>query len=261
MRRLFTLVLVVCSISYAANSYSCSYLSVNGADDWYPYFARTDAGHNGIMGDIVILAAERAGIPLNVRPALPWKRMLFDLRDGNLDVIAGALKTVHREKQFDFSPAVHHADLKVFTRTDHSFNFHQLSDLEGLTGAKIRGMSLGQNVDDFAFTNLVINDVPDPSSLMKMIATKRVDYGIFYSSAGARELKRIMLDDEIVQLDHVVSKEGVYVAYSKSSECQIEIQQLNKEIILMLDDGSIENIVAKYYSKKIEVVKEDDYES
>lgn len=260
MSRFVKLILVVTSIFYAVNSYSCPFLSVNGADDWYPYFARAHTTHNGIMGDVVIMAAERAGIPINVSPALPWKRMLFDLRDGNLDVIAGALKTIQREKQFYFSPPVHHAELKVFARKDRAFNFTQLNDLEGLTGAKVRGMSLGQSVDDFAFSHLVINDVPDPTSLMKMIATKRVDYGIFYSSAGARELKRIKQDNNIVQLETVVSKEGVYVAYSKSSNCQKEISLLDKEITLMLDDGSINEIIAKYYSKKIDVVEEEENE-
>ncbi len=91
-------------------------MSVNGADDWYPYFARKHPGEHGIMGDIVVTAAKRAGIEVSMQPSIPWKRILFNLRYGNLDVIAGALKTEQREKQFNYSPEVHHADLKIFVR-------------------------------------------------------------------------------------------------------------------------------------------------
>jgi len=256
MSRLIMLMLVIFSTSCVASSYSCNYLSVNGADDWYPYFARKHPGQHGIIGDIVVTAAKRAGIEVSMQPSIPWKRILFNLRYGSLDVIAGALKTEQREKQFNYSPEVHHADLKVFVRYDQQFNFTQLSDLEGLNGAKVRGMSLGQKADEYAFSHLVINDVPDPKSLLKMVATGRIDFGIFYASAGRKELKRNKLEEKIVLLDGSVSREGLFIAYSKSSKCQGEIEQLNQQIIKMKNDGSIRKIIAKYHANKMEVVEE-----
>lgn len=260
MNRIIKLIVVIVSTCYAANSYSCTFLSVNGADDWYPYFARKHPGQNGIIGDIVVTAAKRSGIKVDMQSSLPWKRILFNLRYGSLDVIAGALKTEQREKQFNYSLAVHRAELKVFVRSDQQFNFTQLSDLQGLNGAKVRGMSLGQKADDYAFSHLVIDDVPDPTSLLKMVATGRVDFGIFYADAGMRELKQNKLNKEIVMLDGSVSREGLYIAYSKSSKCQTKIEKLNQEIITMLDDGSIEKIIAKYHSIKIEMTDENSNE-
>lgn len=260
MSRIIKLIVVIVSTYYAANSYSCNFLSVNGADGWYPYFARNHPGQNGIIGDIVVAAAKRSGIKVDMQPSIPWKRILVNLRYGSLDVIAGALKTEQREKQFKYSPAVHHAELKVFVRYDQQFNFSQLSDLQGLSGAKVRGMSLGQKADDYAFSHLVINDVPEPRSLLKMVATGRIDFGIFYASAGMRELKRNKLEKKIVILDKSVSLEGLYIAYSKTSRCQPKIETLNQEIMAMLDDGSIEEIIAQYHSKEIEFYQENDNE-
>jgi len=227
---------------------SCEKLSVNGADGWYPYFARQNPNHLGIMGDIVTRAADRVGLNIDLHPSIPWKRILFNLRYGNLDIIAGALKTQQREKQFQFSPPVHYAELRVFVRKDRSFKYSHISDLEGKNGAKVRGMSLGQEADDYAFNHLVIDDAPSPKSLFQMVASGRLDYGIFYWSTGKKEIDRHKLKDIIEILPSAVSKEGLYIAYSKNSNCQSQITSLNNEILRMKEDGSIEAIIQYYHS-------------
>jgi polar amino acid transport system substrate-binding protein len=229
-------------------SYACETLSVNGADDWYPYFSRHDSEHLGIMGDIVTQAADRAGVEVNFRPSMPWKRILFNLGSGRLDIIAGSLKTQQREKQFQFSNAVHLAELRVFVRKDRSFKFTQLSDLVGKQGGKVRGMSLGQKADNYAFNNLVIDDLPSPKSLFQMVESGRVDYGIFYWSTGMQEIERYNLSSIIEVLPTALATEGLYIAFSKSSLCQSQITLLNNEIQKMKDDGSIEPIIQYYHS-------------
>ncbi len=245
------LLIFIFSLSFVMNhsfADSCEELSVNGADGWYPYFARQNPNHLGIMGDIVTRAADRAGINITLHPSIPWKRILFNLRYGNLDIIAGALKTQQREKQFQFSPPVHYAELRVFVRKDRSFEYSHISDLEGKYGAKVRGMSLGQEADDYAFNHLVIDDTPSPKTLFQMVASGRLDYGIFYWSTGKKEIERHKLKDIIEVLPSALSKEGLYIAYSKNSKCQSQISLLNNEIQQMKEDGSIEAIIQYYHS-------------
>lgn len=241
---IFCVILVI----YSATSFGCEKLSVNGADGWYPYFARQNPEHLGIMGDIVTKAANRASIKIDLRPSIPWKRILFNLRNGKLDIIAGALKTQQREKQFKFSPAVHHAELRVFVRRDQSFDYQQLSDLRGKHGAKVRGMSLGQEADKYAFDNLVVDDAPSPKSLFQMVASGRLDYGIFYWSTGKKEVNKRNLSAIIDILPTPVSKEGLYIAFSKNSPCQHQIESVNNEIRRMKEDGSVESIIQYYHS-------------
>lgn len=261
MGRLIKLAIAFFSIFYVVNIYACDFLAVNGGDDWHPYFSREGDGKHGVVGDAIFLAGQRAGIKIVLQPSNPWKRVLFRLRHGGLDVIAGALKTKQREQQFNFSPEIYHADLNVFVRRDYQFNFAQISDLKGLHGGKVRGMSLGQTLDDYAFTHLVIDDVPDPRSLLKMVKTGRLDYGVFYGKAGNRELALRGLDKEVVQLENSVSREGIFIAYSKNSECQPKIKRLNEEIAFMLDDGSMKKIITKYLNKEqgLKKVDHDDF--
>ena len=227
---------------------ACETLTVNGADHWYPYFSRQNPQQLGIMGDVVTRAAERAGIKIDLRPSMPWKRILFDLGSGRLDIIAGSLKTQQREKQFQFSDAVHLAELRVFVRKDRRFVFKKMDDLVGRSGGKVRGMSLGQEADIYSFNNLVIDDVPSPKSLFQMVESGRLDYGIFYWSTGIQEIEKYNFSDTIDILPAAVSTEGLYIAFSKNSECQQQITLINNEIKKMKHDGSIEPIIQYYHS-------------
>jgi polar amino acid transport system substrate-binding protein len=237
------ILLVTSSISDA-----CETLTVNGADHWYPYFSRQNPQHLGIMGDIVTRAAERAGIKIDLQPSMPWKRVLFDLGSGRLDIIAGSLKTQQREKKLKFSDAIHFAELRVFVRRDRRFDFSQMSDLVGKTGGKLRGMSLGEKADEYSFNYLVIDDVPSPKSLFQMIASGRLDYGIFYGSTGKQEVEKYNLTSTIEILPTAVATEGLYIAFSKKSQCQTHITLLNNEIKKMKKDGNIEPIIQYYHS-------------
>jgi polar amino acid transport system substrate-binding protein len=229
-------------------SYTCDTLTVNGADHWYPYFSRHNSQHLGIMGDIVTRAADRAGIKIDLRPSVPWKRVLFNLGSGQLDIIAGALKTQQREKKFNFSDAIHFAELRVFVRWDRRFDFRQMSDLVGKTGGKVRGMSLGEKADEYSFNNLVIDDVPSPKSLFQMVASGRLEYGIFYGSTGKQEIEKYNLTSTIEILPGAVATEGLYIAFSKNSQCQSQITLLNNEIKKMKKDGNIEPIIQYYHT-------------
>jgi polar amino acid transport system substrate-binding protein len=228
-------------------SYACDTLTVNGADHWYPYFSRHSSQHLGMMGDIVTRAGERAGIKIDLRPPMPWKRVLFNLGSGKLDIIAGALKTQQREKKFNFSDAVHYAELRVFVRRDSRFDFSQMSDLVGKAGGKVRGMSLGEKADEYSFNNLVIDDVPSPKSLFQMIESGRLEYGIFYGSTGKQEIEKYNLTSTIQILPTAVATEGLYIAFSKNSQCQSQITLLNNEIKKMKKDGNIEPIIQYYH--------------
>nr|WP_285903166.1 transporter substrate-binding domain-containing protein [Alkalimarinus sediminis] len=232
---------------------------INGGSNWFPYFYRNSGEHYGIVGDIVLQASNRINITPVIGKKAPWKRILFDLKNGQIDVVAGALKTKEREKNFIFSNPVYYSEFHIFVRKQSQFEFNDLEDLIGKRGIKIRGMSLGQEIDEYAFENLVIDEVTDTDSLFKMIAAKRVDYGIFYLESGFSELQKLKLDQSLVALPYPLTQQPLYVAFSKQSRCPSAIQQLIKEIDLMIEDGAAEEIAKTYaYTKSNNRVIESD---
>lgn len=246
MNSLFTSLLAVALMTFSGIIYSCETLSMNGADGWYPYFSRQNTYQNGIVGDVVNEAAHRAGLIVELQPSTPWKRVIYNLVNGDLDIIAGALKNQQREKQLNFSSMIHYAELRVFVRKDQSLKYKLLSDLKNKKGAKLRGMSLGQSVDEYAFNNLILTDISTSTSLFKMIATGRLDYGIFYWISGLKEIDNNNLAEQLEALPILVSKEGLYIAYSKKSRCQKQIDLLDSEVEKMKTDGAINAIISNY---------------
>ncbi len=241
-------------------AFGCEKLLINGGHNWYPYFYQDETNHKGIIGDIVLRAAAHTGIKTEIAQAAPWKRILFDLRSGRLDVVAGALKTEEREKLFSYSSPVYFSQFRIFVHRDHQFNFSTLEDLIGKHGVKIRGLSLGENLDQFAFENLVIEEITDTNSLFKMVAAKRVDYGIFYHYSGLSEIDRLNLGNTLIPLPTPLTQEPLYVAFSRKSRCLEQIQQLSKEIARMKENGAIQEI-ADYYARFInnrKVLRDDD---
>lgn len=242
----FAICLVACSLQLKAEDDVCKELIVNGGSNWFPYFYRSNSEHYGIVGDIVLQASSRINIKPIVGKQTPWKRILFDLKNGQIDVVAGALKTKEREKIFTFSNPVYYSEFHIFVRKDNQFKFTELEDLIGKRGIKIRGMSLGQQLDEYAFENFVLEEVTDTDSLFKMVAAKRVDYGIFYLHSGSSELQRLKLDQSLIALQYPLTQQPLYVAFSKKSRCPVAVQQLSREIDLMNKDGSIEKIAGHY---------------
>ena len=72
-----------------------------------------------MIGDVVLLAARRAHVPVVLTEPKPWRRILFDLSQGQTDVLAGALKT--EAELFSFSDAVYQSEFRIFVRRDKSF--------------------------------------------------------------------------------------------------------------------------------------------
>ena len=205
-------------------------------------------GRNGILGDVVLLAARRAHVPVVLTEPKPWRRILFDLSQGQTDVLAGALKTEERAELFSFSDAVYQSEFRIFVRRDKSFEYHRLSDLEHRNGVKLGGMSFGREVDTFIFDHLVMEEVSEAASLFRMVDAKRADYAIFHLNSGLEMIHQLELGHALTVLPEAISKEPIFVAFSRRSRCPEKIALVQAEIRHMLQDGSVADITNFYDS-------------
>jgi len=248
MHRALLAIVAIYLVSLTGLTIACEKLHINGGENWYPHFYRGLQGEKGIIGDAVNEAGIRAGISLKFDRPAPWKRLLHELDKGKLDVLAGVLKTHQREKIFAFSRPISQLELRIFAPSSQPFPFYDVSDLSSKRGVKLLGMSLGEKLDAYAFDHLVIDKVNSASSLFKMVAINRVDYGISFKDFGLKQIEALGLSNNIVMLDTPLSTVNLHVAFSKTSDCQPQIKALKLEIDRMTNDGSTLQIQAKYLS-------------
>ena len=240
---------IICFITFLSaycNAQQCQQIQINGGASWFPFFYQGSNQEQGIIGDIVIEASKRLGIlPVIIDPT-PWKRTLLMLKHGSIDVVAGAIKTQERAREFQFSDTLITTQLRVIVRKDKKFAFKSIKDLKGREGLKIRGHSLGSDHDDYAQRNLIIKEVHDISSILKMLMAHRADYGIYEIHGAIHNIKRLNLGNQLTILDHALSKEPLFVAFSKNSECSGTANSFFNTFNDMKKDGSIQQIQEHY---------------
>jgi len=241
--------IIICFITFISaysNAQQCQQIQVNGGSSWFPFFYRGGYQEYGIIGDIVIEASKRLKIqPIIIDPT-PWKRTLLMLKHGSIDVIAGAIKTQDRANEFQFSDTLITTELRVIVRKGKEFAFKSIKDLKGREGLKIRGHSLGTAHDDYAQKKLIIKEVPNISSVLKMLIANRADYGIYEIQGAQHTIKRLNLGKQLTILKHALSEEPLFVIFSKKSECSDKANRFFKTFNDMKKDGSIQRIQEHY---------------
>lgn len=230
----------------SAGSYGCSEVMYNGGEDWYPYFYRQGGDSKGIVNDILLEATSNSHLSLLLAPSTPWKRQLLELKAGHIDFLAGAIRNQEREQYFRFSQAVSQAQISIFTRANKAIDFKDLSDLIDLRGVKLLGMSLGNEADEFAFENLVIDETLSVRSLFKMVEVGRADYGVMYHSAGTKYLNQYNLSQKIVAEQTPLTIIDIHIAATKKSKCPQNIDRVLVEIIEMNKTGRTKEIEKLY---------------
>ena len=240
------LISFIAFFSAYSDAQQCQHIQINGGSSWFPFFYRGNNQEHGIIGDIIIEASKRQGIhPIIIDPT-PWKRTLLMLKHGSIDVVAGAIKTKERAREFQFSDALITTQLRVIVRKDNEFLFTSIKDLKGREGLKIRGHSLGASHDDYAQRNLVIKEVHHISSILKMLVAHRADYGIYEVNGALHNIKRSNLRNQLTLLEHPLSEEPLFVIFSKKSKCSNIANSFFDTFNDMKKDGSIQQIQEHY---------------
>ena len=239
----------------------CEQLRVNGAENWLPFYLHNlDGGYRGVMGDALELAAQKVGMELEFQPAVPWKRVLLQLRKDQIDIVAGAVKTRYRSRYFSFSPQILTTSLGLYRHRDNPIGYQQFSDLNELSGGFVRGMSLGQAFDDYAFDNLVLDDVASPNSMFEMIRNQRLDYGIYYTAAAPRYIEANSEREDIALEAGDFSQLGIFFMFNRQGRCKATVLTLMNEIIQLKKSGQLREILEQYRSNERELGVEISYE-
>jgi len=242
----FIIICLITFFSAYSDAQQCQQIQINGGASWFPFFYQGSNQEYGIIGDIVIEASKRQDIhPVIIDPT-PWKRTLLMLKEGSIDVIAGAIKTQERASEFQFSDTLITTQLRVIVRKDKEFKFKSIKDLKGRVGLKIRGHSLGSAHDYYAQRNLILNEVHDISSILKMLIAHRADYGIYEVNGALHNIKRSNLSNQLTLLEHPLSEEPLFVIFSKNSKCSNRASSFFKTFNDMKKDGSIQRIQEHY---------------
>ncbi len=228
---------------------SCTAFSGNGINNWYPFVYRKDDGQlTGIVVDGTREALERIGLKLTIDNDKPWKRILYDLEQGNVDMVLGAYWNSERAQKYHYSEPLGTDELRVFVKDGNQFSFSSPQDLIGRSGMRLLGGSLGDDFDNFAKSHLDFIEVPKSDSMIVMLQNNRADYGILGYIEGLQHTYALDLQETIIPLAVPVLSNSMHVMINENAKCAGRVDDMNKAIQEMRDDGSLQKIIDDHLS-------------
>ncbi|WP_085908564.1 substrate-binding periplasmic protein [Kiloniella majae] len=228
---------------------NCTSFSGNGINNWYPFVYRKDDGQlTGIVVDGTHEALKRIGLKLNIVNDKPWKRILYDMEQGNVDMVLGAYWNKERAAQYLYSEQLGTDELRVFVKDGNQFSLTSPQDLIGRSGMRLLGGSLGDEFDNFANRHLDFIEVPKSDSIVIMLQNNRADYGILGYVEGLQHTHALDLEETVVPLEMPILSNAMHVMINKNANCAHRVDEMNRAIQDMRDDGTLQKIIDDHLS-------------
>lgn len=230
-----------------ADGRSCTSVRINGSSGWYPVsiFFEDTQKLEGLALDVAREVFRRLEIPVTVEPKTPWKRMLKQLRNGDLDILLGAYWTEERALTYSYSDPIFKDEIAEFVPKGEEFPLDEFGDLIGRIGLRPMGGSYGEEFDRYAKANLFFHESVEDFSLT-LLGAGRADYVVLGRYDGIHQLRETGELDRIVDLPWPVVSNNVHFMLSNISPCNSLLEDINKVIRDLHDEGFIKELEAQY---------------
>lgn len=225
----------------------CTRLLASGNPDYPPYLWVSEDGKQleGAAADFLVRVGELAGVEIDIINAGNWGRVQQNMREGTLDMIAGAFFTVPRLEYMDyFHPAFQGTRTVIWTRDNLDIQYQEWGDLRGLEGLTVINNSFGQAFDSYAASNLTITEVPNLSQGLGMLSRDRAEYLIYEEFPGKAFASREGITN-IRSYDNPVSEENLYLTMSHKSACNTgELRgRITKAVFKLVMEKAMEDML------------------
>ncbi len=219
-------------------------LLVFSADAAKPLVWKEEGQIAGPIGDIIMSVFNNLGVKVK-SPNLPWPRALRMMEAGKIDMILTMFYTPERAKFMVYSVPYTQAHSSVFVKKGRKFSYSKWKDLIGRMGLVTLYDSYGAEFDKFAKDHLEFYYVGSWQQITKMLIAERGDFTIRQKRPALIEIAKMGFQGKIVPLPVPLTKQDVYITFSKKSPFLKYLPKVNQQIQEMRDNGTIEKMLNK----------------
>lgn len=226
---------------------------VVGWDPWEPYQYQDVGGElRGL--DVELVRAATADIGCNARfLANDWASLLNMLRDGDIDMLAGATKTSDREKFARFSDPYRDESFVLFVRTgekplDADTSLKQLLDdglKFGVVSQYVYGAEISALQDDPQYADQFLS-VPIAELNFSNLINFEIDGLLEDPFVAAAVIRKKGLDEEIEALPLEIKTGDVRLMFSQASVSENVVESINQALDNIRSDGRHARLMNKY---------------
>ena len=224
-----------------------------GWEPWKPYqYIDENMMLNGLDIEIIEAVVNNIGCRLE-KKKVPWKRLLIEAETGRIDLVAGASMTEDRKKWAYFSQPYREETrvLFVLKGTSGIYKFNSLSDIIGTR------FELGVNRGAYngeMFERLMEN--PEFSEHVDIVTTEvqnhkkliigRIQGFIGDAISGTHLLRERKILDKVEIHPLKIHSSSIYVMFSKKSTTPELVENFNKSLTTLEENGIHKKIIKKY---------------
>lgn len=218
-----------------------------GHTDWPPFDIPAEDGLTGINGDILSAVAKRMGCRVTWHKR-PWKRVLKELRTGELDVTGGAHRTDRRAAYARFSIRYLPYEAVLFVDAEDSNRYTSLRGFleTGQSLGVMRGYTYGSQTDallDAKAYRPQIFHMYAADENVRALARDRVA-GVLGNAHVLNYLAhKHGVSDAIRRTDAVVQSQPVHFMFSRASVAKPVVARFNEALRALKREGRIRDIV------------------
>lgn len=205
---------------------------------------------NGIDEELLNAIAKKLKVTLILQED-PFKRRLYMMKDGTIDLMAGLLKRPEREEYIHFvqPPYIERSDTVFFVPKGKSSLIQTYKNLYPLKIGTILGSKYFHQFDE----DKRLNKEPVPGGMInfKKLLLGRLDTVIFPEGPGIDQIHKMKIADKIDIAHYRFSKKKqVYIGISRKSHMMDDIQAIESVIRQMIEEGEIKKIIIGYYTQR-----------
>ena len=206
---------------------------------------------NGISRGIDIEILRRVETYVDVRFTFvecPWRRCLYLLKEGQVDMISSFAKRPERLSYAGYIGAAYVSDNIVFYSVKgKSHLIHQYEDLYNTTIGAVKGVAYFKRFD--RDKSIVKTELTNEKPLLKMLLSGRLDVAIGYETTCDYLIAVYGYKDRFEKSPLKVAGQASYFAISKKSKVRRLIPELVNVIERMSKSGETGHIVTTFLEK------------
>lgn len=234
--------ILFCSIlSASENRIICS-----GHPDYPPFMWQHENTIVGAGSELIRMVFNELGKDFVIEYSGPWARAQEMAQRNKIDFLVGAYSNAHRRTYMDYLVPYAKDPTSIFVLKKNKFVFNHRDDLIGKKGITMFGDSFGDDLDIFIKEKLKVLRVYDSKSLFKQLSSGRVDY-ILWGDYPC-QINAVMkgFDNQIDKAVPPLVFENMHITVSKKSSHAALLPAMNKIIVQLKNNGSIQKMLDKY---------------
>ncbi len=232
-------VVVMCAnLSFAAEKMIVSGHFARAPFDWQEGDQLAGAGI-----EIIEWIFQDLGIESESRYAGPWKRVLYNLEIGTIDIMAGLYATEERKQFAEFTEPFSEDRVMIFVWRDRAFPFESWDDLQGKVFGDILGANRGEEFEAWRTQHATVEYVSDQLQNLKKLEAGRIDCFVASEYLGLMQIQQHGYEGKIVALEKPLATQYLRYGISKKSPFVVYLPQINQRLQAMREDGTIATLI------------------